>query len=205
MKAFGPVLLLYVCPALLLWCAPGIHDAFLYDRAAILHGAGWRLWTGHWVHFSPSHLFWNLAVLLGAGVWLERLLPGWLLRYTLIAAPLISLALLLGEPAMHFYGGLSGLATGVVVGLALGQIRLRGDDRAGWSVLLALVGAKMVLDILHANPLFSRFDALAVRSSGLSHMVGAAVALAFFLSRQTLFCIPLFRVPRSAPPRPQSR
>ncbi len=198
------VILLFALPAALLFTVPGAADSLLYDRAAILQGEWWRLWTGHWVHFLPSHLFWNLAVLLGAGLWLERLHPGWLLRYTLIAAPLISLALLLGESAMHSYGGLSGLAAGVVTGLALTQIRRRRADRLWWGGLLVLVAAKLFVDARH-GPLFSDFSSTPIRSSALAHAAGAGIALAFFLSPQARFCPPLFGASSSAQLSPPFR
>ncbi len=109
MKSVRPVLLLAVVPAILLQLAPATHSALLYDRAAILRGEWWRLWTGHWVHFTASHLIWNLLVLAGAGWWLERVRPGSLLRYLAVAAPVLGLSFLAGAPDMSTYGGLSGL------------------------------------------------------------------------------------------------
>ena len=198
MKALRSVLLLSALPAMLAGLAPTV---FAYDRTAILHGEWWRLWTGHWVHFSVSHLAWNLIVLLGAGAWLERLQPGRLRRYALLAAPVISLAFLLGEPAMQTYGGLSGLATGAVVLLTL--VRLGQDQaaRAWWIGVLALVGLKIVFDASHAVPLFSSFASQNVRTSGLAHAAGAVAAVAFAL--------PSLVRPHSAPlraalPAPQS-
>lgn len=203
MKALRLVLPLFALPAALLGLAPQV---FLYDRTAILHGEWWRLWTGHWVHFSVSHLAWNLTVLFGAGVWLERLRPGALLRYLPAAAPLISLVLLAGEPVMQSYGGLSGLATGVVTLLALVQL---GQDHAGrvwWIGVLALVGWKIAFEAGHAVPLFSRFATSAVRPSALAHAAGAATAVAFFLSPPLWSCHPLKRSSRPAfPPVPIPR
>jgi len=180
---------------MLLWLAPATHAALLYDRAAISHGEWWRLWTGHWVHFSASHLFWNLTVMLVAGAWLEHLQPGWLLRLALVVAPLLSLVLLLGEPAMQTYGGLSGLATSAVVLLALVQLHRRSPDRAWWWTILLLIAAKIGVDAVREEPLFVALGAQAVRSSVLVHAAGAAAALALFSARPIR--------PRTAPDRPQ--
>lgn len=188
MKALRPALLLFALPAGLLGLAP---EAFLYDRTAILRGEWWRLWTGHWVHFSASHLAWNLVVLLGAGAWLERLNPGRLIRYTFVGAPLISLGLLVLGPAMQVYGGLSGLATGVIVLLAFTQLAAHRPDRSRWIAVLALVVLKIAYDAGHAAPLLSRFDSPALQPSALAHILGAALALPVFLSRQPAFCVPL--------------
>ena len=150
------------------------------------------------VHFSFSHLAWNLVVLLGAGAGLENLRSGWLLRYTLIGAPLISLGLLVGEPGMHTYGGLSGLATGVAVLLALTQIGRAGAARAWWTAALGLIAVKCAFDASHSQALVAQFDSSAIRSSTLAHVAGAGTALVFFRSRQIHFCLPLGRVVRPA-------
>lgn len=181
MRSFRIVFLLFALPATLLWLAPGIHDALFYQRAAVSHGDWWRLWTGHWVHFSFSHLGWNLLVLLAAGCWLEYLQPGRLLRYTLVAAPLISLVLLEGEPAMETYGGLSGLATGVVVLLALAQLTRQRSDLVWWCAVLLLVAAKTAFDAVTTQPLFSQFEGMTVRSSVWAHAAGVGTALAYRL------------------------
>jgi len=185
MKALRTTLLLFGLPALLVWLVPTTHAALLYERAAILNGKWWRLWTGHWVHFSTSHLMWNLAVLLGAGVWLERLQPGWLLRLALVVAPVLSLALLAGEPAMQTYGGLSGLATSAVVLLALVQLQWRGTDRVWWWAILLLVATKTGADAVRGDSLFVGFGTHAIRSSVLAHAAGAVAAVALFLARAT--------------------
>lgn len=177
MKTLRIPLLLFALPAALVAFASGQPDRLWLERTALGHGELWRLWTAHWVHFSPSHLGWNLAVLLAAGAWLERRHPGWLLWHTLVAAPLISLALLVIEPAMHAYGGLSALATSVVTLLALAQLADRRADRPLWTALLLLVAGKILLDAGHASALFARFDAPAVRPSVFAHAAGAVAAL----------------------------
>ncbi|MBI2498566.1 MAG: rhombosortase [Opitutae bacterium] len=203
MKALRTTFLLFGLPAVLVWLVPATHPVLLYERVAILNGDWWRLWTGHWVHFSFSHLAWNLAVLLAAGTWLEHLQSGRLLRFTLLAASVLSLGLLAGEPAMQTYGGLSGLATGVVVLLALMQLDRRGADAAWWWAVLVLVAVKTGLDAIRPDALFAGFGAQTVRPSVLAHISGAGLAVAFFLSRQLRFCLPLSATLRPAPPSSQ--
>jgi rhomboid family GlyGly-CTERM serine protease len=188
MKSFLPVSLA-AAAAVLAWSVPAASGALLYDRSAILQGDWWRLWTGHWIHFSVSHLAWNIAVLLGAGAWLERLQPGSLVRWLVAGAPLISLTLLVGEPAMQVYGGLSGLATGAVVLLALMQWDRRPRSRVWWGAGLALVALKLGVEAAQPAPLFAGFSG-AVRPSVLAHAAGAALAAAFFLSRNFAASLP---------------
>ena len=177
MKALRVPLLLFVLPASLLAFVSSPAGQLGLERAALGRGELWRLWTGHWIHFSASHLGWNLVVLLAAGSWLEHRRPGWLLRHTLVAAPLVSLVLLVAEPAMRVYGGLSALATSVVTLLALVQLQSRRADRPLWTALLLLVAGKIIYDAGHASALFSRFDAPGVRPSVFAHAAGAALAL----------------------------
>ncbi len=180
MKALRPALCV-LAPSVAGFIPP-LRDALLYDRAAILHGEWWRLWSGHWMHFSPSHFFWNAVVIAGAGTWLEVRRPGLLGRFLFLAAPLLSVTFLFGAPTMAFYGGLSGLATGVVVLLALAQLARPQARRAWWLGVLALVGLKLGVDAFAPGPLFADFGGQVVRTSVLAHAMGAAAAILFFLS-----------------------
>lgn len=175
MKSVRAPFLLFAVPAALAGLAPAV---FVYDRAAILRGEAWRIVTGHWVHFSAPHAAWNLLVLLVAGTWLERVRPGALLRCTLFAAPVIGFGLLGCAPTMAFFGGLSGLAVGVVVLLALTQLSEAPAARVAWIAALALVAAKILWESTGGAALFSDFGAAAIRPSGAAHAWGAATAVA---------------------------
>jgi rhomboid family GlyGly-CTERM serine protease len=172
--------MLYVLPAGLAAAFPGIHGVLLYERGKILHGELWRLWTSHWTHFSYSHLLWNLVVLLLAGPLLERARPGLLRRYTLSAAPLISISLLALAPDMQTFGGLSGLATGLVTLVALARLADEPQARTGWVMVLGLVAAKILMDTGRATPLFADFAASVIRPSRWAHALGIGSALLVF-------------------------
>lgn len=82
-----------------------------WDRAAILHGEAWRLWTGHLVHYSPSHAGADALALLAAGLLAEPLLGTRRFGLVLAAgAAWMSLGLLGCAPALAEYRGASGLA-----------------------------------------------------------------------------------------------
>jgi len=206
MKALRLPLLLFALPGILAACLGQAYSVrLLLDHSALAHGEPWRLWTGHWVHFSNSHLGWNLLVLLLAGAGLERARPGWLLRHTLVAAPLVSLALLAAEPAMRAYGGLSALATSVVTLLAVAQLRAARADRALWTAVLVLVAGKVTYDAFHPTALFSRFDSPDVRPSAFAHALGAGVALLLAPLWRRLRPPAAARPPEMAPPGPALR
>lgn len=177
MKALRIPLLLFAVPAVVIAFAPARHELLLLDRDVLASGQIWRLWSGHWMHFSTSHLVWNLVVLLAAGTWLERLRPGLLLRQVVVAAPLISVTIMIFEPALRRYGGLSGLATGVTVLLSLHHLRLATPARPIWIGVLALVATKSIHDALSPGSLLIDFAHAAIQPSTTAHLAGAGVAV----------------------------
>lgn len=175
-RALLAPLLLFALPAALLALWPAGAERLLLDRAAMADGQLWRLWTGHWVHFSTSHLAWNLLVLLVAGAWLEHLHPGRLARHAAFAAPLIGGTVLALEPGLQAYGGLSGLAMGVVALLALHQLRTANTPRLLWLAVLGLLVAKAAHDLVTASSWFARYDSADLRTSSIAHAAGLAAA-----------------------------
>ena len=177
MKTLRVPLLLFALPTVLVAFAAARHGQLVLTRNAVADGEVWRLWTGHWVHFSSSHLLWNLAVLIPVGVWLERLRPGLLWRHVLVATPLVSCAILTLEPDLQTYGGLSALATSVVVLLALHQFRAARAGRWLWISVLALVAAKILAEVRFGDAGFARYDVPAVRTAWSAHVAGALAAV----------------------------
>lgn len=174
-----PILIFGILPALLA-AVPQFHEALLFDRAALAEGQLWRLWTGHWIHFSSSHLFWNVAALVISGAWLEAVRPGWMLRYTALAAPLISIGLLVFEPNMTNYGGLSGLGTGIVAQLGFCLVINRENDRWAGIGILVLVAIKLWHDSAQGTALLSNFASTEIVMAPTSHLIGALLALVIF-------------------------
>lgn len=200
MKTLRLPLLLFALPALLIAARPEFAHILVCRRDALAQGEFWRLWSGHWVHFSPSHLGWNLAVVLVAGTGLEGVRRNGLLRFTLLAPPLLSLLLCWLDPRMHTYGGLSGLATGVVVLLGL-QLRSTCTDPWLGFALLLLVAVKLGYEAVPSMSLFVEFSSPGVHSAPLAHAGGAALAL---LHHFGLRFIPLRKSSSLAPARPSS-
>jgi len=172
-----PVLtLLLIGGAVAVDLLPGCAPWLVYDRSAILSGEIWRMFTGHWVHFSFRHLVYDLVPLGLAGWIIEtRGQPGfgW---FCALAPWAISAALLVFEPQMRFCGGLSGLATGALVFLALGGL----SDPRPWrwvcgAVLLALAG-KTLFELAAGRSVLDTLAGLPVVVSVTSHIAGAATA-----------------------------
>lgn len=93
-------------------------DAVEWRRDAIGHGELWRLMTGQLCHWSGLHLAGNLAAVAAIGVIAGRPIRRWLAALPL-AAPLLSLFLLIAAPELESYRGLSGLVGVLVAGAVL--------------------------------------------------------------------------------------
>jgi rhomboid family GlyGly-CTERM serine protease len=159
---------------------PSWSSWLIYDRSAILSGQIWRMFTGQWIHFSTSHLVYDLLALGVAGWIIEnQKLPhfGWL---CLLSPWLISAVLLLFEPHMKIFGGLSALATTAIVYLALFGLHNAAPWR--WICLAALVGVacKIIFEMTTGRMIFATTGNVPVTVSVASHISGAMIALLFY-------------------------
>lgn len=140
-----PILLAVLCAVLALGGAD-LAEALRYQRADILHGQIWRLFSAHLVHLGGAHLLLNLCGL--ALVWAlfthELSGPGaWLV---LICSALgVSLGLLLFDRELAWYVGLSGVLHGLFVAGALRRWRERPVEAAG---MLAVLAGKLLWEQL---------------------------------------------------------
>lgn len=163
-----------------LWPAAG--GSLVYERQAILEGELWRLVTGHLVHFSSLHLAADLLVFGGAGLLIEREQGGRAAYLYLTTAGVIGCALLLFEPQLDRFGGLSGLAYGSVVYLAMSNLRRRGSGSAIALVVLTVLPLKLVIDCVQPISILSGLEFQPFVSVPLSHLVGVLTAGACFIS-----------------------
>ena len=192
---------LAVALALVVYTLPGAEKNLVYDRAAILDGEVWRLITGHWVHFSASHLFYDVAVLAISGWFIEARRYRYFLPLCVLSASVIGLALLAILPEIAVYGGLSGIAMASTVYLALRAL----DEPPPWrgaavAALVACTG-KVVLEVLIGDAVPTVVDGVQFVPVPLSHIVGAMSAVAVYLwSRR---CQPVARRRRGRTGRSQ--
>ena len=175
-----------VAITLLAGCAlafPAVGSALIYERAPILHGQVWRAWTGHMVHFGLSHFFWDLAIFLPVGCWLEILWPA-KTRWFYLASPwIISATMLAFDPGLLRYAGISGVATGALVLLAGLHLRQRKSEPAWfWIAVLALVGVKIGHELFTGAPLMVS-DFSGIRTVPLAHISGVLCGTGFVFLR----------------------
>ncbi len=119
---------------------------------------------------------------LPAGIWLEWLNPS-ALRWTLVLSPLvIGLALLAFDPSLATYAGISGVASAVLVALAVHGLRTSPRVRFWWWAVLLFFAAKVAFESRTAQPLNSELAAQGVRSVSLAHLVGALIGVTTILA-----------------------
>ena len=181
------ITLLVVLGSLVFYLIPETTTWVVYDRDQLLHGDIWRLFTGHLVHFSWRHLFFNLGVFAVLGYLLElhynRGLFLWLIALTALIS---SLYFLLFIPEMSKYGGLSGLVSAAVVYLSLCEIRTKARFNMIWVVILVLFLAKVGYELFIGEAIFASGDNLDFMVVPSAHIVGAVLAVIIFIYREKL-------------------
>jgi rhomboid family GlyGly-CTERM serine protease len=173
--------------ALMVAMFPEWSARLIYDRQAILAGQLWRLFTGHWVHFSTSHLGYDVLALVIVG-WIAETekLPrlGWL---CLVAPWLIGVGLLVFEPRLEYYGGLSALAVTMIVYTALHGLHCSRGRQAVCTVALLAFGGKLCFELATGRMLFASVGgATPVMVSATSHLFGALIGGLFYIGDRRL-------------------
>ncbi len=200
--AFPWASIVVVVLVLVLAAMPALAPVLLYDRLALVRGELWRLWTGHFVHFGASHLLWNVVVFAIASIWVERLAPRRARLLLLVAPMAIGIALYGLDPALGFYGGLSGLTAAMLAFLAFTQLAggatdaksaasvsdprpSAGEsgptpaaaDRWFWRAVLVLILVKIAAEFAVGMPLFARFASEGIQPVPLAHLAGVLAAV----------------------------
>jgi rhomboid family GlyGly-CTERM serine protease len=166
--------------ALVVFFAPLLADLALYNRTAILSGEWWRLATGHLVHFSSSHLGFDLLAILVAGILLENRHPLVAPLFYLSASLAIGLMLFFALPDMEQFGGLSGLATAVIVFVCLDRLRESNPARWLYVSVLAIISVKAVFETIYGTPMPSVLEKSGVVPVPAAHVAGIIVAAISF-------------------------
>lgn len=167
--------------AVAVYLLPNLSAALIYDRSAILSGEFWRLITGHWVHFSASHLICDVIVFGFSGWLIESRGYRHFAVLCVCSALSISLVMLATLPDMARYGGLSGVAMSSIVYLALHGRREARSWRGVCVGILALSIGKLVMDVFAEHLHLVDFEDAAVVTVPTSHLVGAATGFVMYL------------------------
>ncbi|WP_372679818.1 rhombosortase [Desulfosarcina sp.] len=175
----GQILTLFIVSlTMIAYRFPQFSDLLVYDRQAILGGELWRLLTAPLVHFSASHIFWNVAVFSVAGFTITAagFRSFWLV--CCFASVLPSIIFLLTLPELERYGGLSGLATGAVAYLCLCSAVKARKNRMLWLLILLSMGTKIIVEATIGTPIFVQTGKVPFRVLPSVHVFGYLAALA---------------------------
>lgn len=172
----APWITLGVACLALVAAAGGTEAMFIYDRSRVLAGEVWRLWTGNLVHFGLPHTVVDIGLFVILGRLLEWSNRRLVVLSLILIPPCVTGAILLFDPQMSTYGGLSGLNLGWLVILAL-----RGWQRAWtdwfWPAVIVLYVAEVVQEAWLGHGMV-RFDDPSIRVATWAHIGGGAAAVA---------------------------
>ena len=172
------------------------------DRTALAAGEWWRLLSGHFVHWTTAQLFWDGVVFaaLGGLCWRED--PRLFWRTVLGSAAAVSAAVLLLQPEIHHYRGLSGIDAGLFAALGVRSARALWRERrfhalAGLLLAAGSLAAKIAWEATTRTAFFAGDLGPDVIPLPLAHAVGAGVGA-------VLAALPV-ATRASAPARPRPR
>jgi rhomboid family GlyGly-CTERM serine protease len=170
---------------LLAYIMPGWADHLMYDRRAILAGEVWRVVTGNFVHWSASHLLYD-SLALGLAGWM---IEGWGYPHFWLLCGLSAIwtgiVLLAFQPALQFYGGLSGVACGAIVYLSLQGLRESVAWRLVCGLVFLLVVGKIIVESTTGRLAVATVDGIPFVPAPLSHVAGAMMALLIWFLHTT--------------------
>jgi len=134
----------------------------------------------HLVHWTPTHLAWDLTTFVVAGVVTERWRRDVYVLFLGAAALLVPPVVGLADPALTHYAGLSGLVLGqVALGLALGlgcALRERQTlAAAALAVGLAVLLGKQVLEVVAGGTTLVALDYDGFRTVPAAHLASVIV------------------------------
>ena len=144
---------------LLHFTLPSLGQKMQMDRTSVCEGALWQLISGHFVHWNAEHLFADLAVFAGIGYFIEKQSSLRFITLFLLSALSISLAVLISQPEIQIYRGLSGIDMALAAYWTLDNLRQSLPKRQVseifiWSVALAGILSKPVIEIIIGHPIF---------------------------------------------------
>jgi rhomboid family GlyGly-CTERM serine protease len=176
---------------------PGWAGWLQFDRLAVMDGQWWRLLTGHLTHWNVDHLCWDLLMFVVLGVMVEKLSRPRFVVLCLVSAISISLMILLSQPNLWTYRGLSGIDTALFVYLACVQLASAWHQRR-WvqgllpAALLAGFGGKLLYELATGSTLFVDSQTAGFVVVVMAHAVGAmaGAGLSVALAQQSFSARP---------------
>jgi rhomboid family GlyGly-CTERM serine protease len=199
--------------AVALTLTPGAPGMLSLDRVATLNGEWWRLLTGHWVHGSAYHLWWDVLPLLALGFLYEPALGRRLWSLMLVSTLTVGVGVLALNPGLPEYLGLSGALNGLWIGGSLYAARLEEQRDNPWMARLyraCVIGGlvKIAVEAATGTPIFTDLAALGGSPVPLAHALGALAGILWLwknlLDRRPLPAYAVRQWSGTGPARPRS-
>lgn len=156
-----------------------LSKSLIYNREAIFNLEFWRLISGHFVHFSWLHYFYDVLVFLVAGSILERHKPLFIAPLVFVLGLAISITLIFLKPNMLYYGGLSAIACGMLFYLAMWWLLYRPKLKWPSVIMILTLTVKTLHEISSQDVVLPYPDERFHQPVPESHMI--AIFFAFFL------------------------
>lgn len=167
----APLTLMLSLLTLLLQCFPTLQQQLQFAGES----GWWSVVSSHFVHWSWSHLFWDLLVFLVVGALLEIHLGSARLLGLIFGATIAGTgALVIFEPALVPYRGLSGVSIALCACAGLCLFRRVGERVSLFAVLIG----KSFYEVSAESPLFVSSDLFTVAAS--VHFAGVVWAVACY-------------------------
>jgi rhomboid family GlyGly-CTERM serine protease len=165
--------------------SPTLAEALQMDRVAVSNGAFWQMITGHLTHWNTEHLWADLLVFGVMGYFIEKKSPLSFILLFLLSAIVISLGVLWLQPEISIYRGLSGIDMALAAYWVLDCLHqaIRSHQRHEtllWSVGLAAILCKPIIEIAWGHPIFVQDLGPNVVGLPIPHIAGALVGILFF-------------------------
>jgi rhomboid family GlyGly-CTERM serine protease len=177
-----PLAILLSALAAMVSLLPDAGAGLAYDRQAIAAGQLWRLLTGHFVHWSPGHLTWDMVTFLVLGAACEVRSRRRFLACLAGSGLAIPIALWLWLPELQLYAGLSGIDSALfaLLGTELVREQWRRDSPAALGIALVLCLAfafKIGFEMTSGGTVFVGDLAPGIAPVPRAHLVGAGIGM----------------------------
>lgn len=161
---------------------PDSGTGLAYERGPIAAGELWRLVTGHFVHWSPGHLVWDVGTFLVLGAACElrsRKRFSVCLAGSVVAIPCAVWLLL---PGLDLYAGLSGIDSALFALLGADLVHEQWEKRNPAVLAIALglslaLAFKVGFEITTGGTVFVADLASGIAPVPRAHLAGALVGL----------------------------
>jgi rhomboid family GlyGly-CTERM serine protease len=161
---------------------PDSGAGLAYDRAAIAAGEFWRLVTGHFVHWSPGHLIWDVGTFLVLGAACEMRSRRRFLACVAGSVLVIPVAVWLWLPELRLYAGLSGIdaALFALLGTEVVREQWQRNSPTALGIALALclaLSLKIGFEMTNGGTVFVGDLAPGIAPVPLAHLVGGLIGV----------------------------